>query len=62
MALGKGTAGGGGGLKATILLGFKRPLCAVGTQDRLFQLMTMRAVVLLAALVAAVAGTETFVG
>ncbi|XP_054034462.1 carboxypeptidase A1 [Dryobates pubescens] len=43
-------------------MGFKRPLSAVGTQDRLFWLTMMRALVLLAALVAAVAGTETFVG
>ncbi|XP_050747335.1 carboxypeptidase A1-like [Gymnogyps californianus] len=42
-------------------MGFKRPPCAVGPWDGLFRL-TMRALVLLAALVAAAAGTETFVG
>ncbi|KAM6424715.1 uncharacterized protein O9250_002245 [Rhynochetos jubatus] len=59
-ALGKGTAGGAG-LGATIPMGFKRPRSAAGMQNRLFRLR-MRVLVLLAALVAAVAGTETFVG
>lgn len=58
--LGKETAGGSG-LGATIPMGFKRPRGAAGTQDGLFRL-TMRTLVLLAALVAAAAGTETFVG
>ncbi|XP_069720378.1 carboxypeptidase A1-like [Phaenicophaeus curvirostris] len=42
-------------------MGFKKPRGAVGTQDELFRL-TMRTLVLLAALVAVAAGTETFVG
>lgn len=59
-ALGKGTAGGAG-LVAAILMGFKRPQGALGAQEGLLRL-TMRALVLLAALVAVAAGTETFVG
>ncbi|XP_074020602.1 carboxypeptidase A1-like [Numenius arquata] len=42
-------------------MGFKRSRGAVRTQDRLLRL-TMRALVLLAALVAVTAGTETFIG
>ncbi|KAM6137052.1 carboxypeptidase A1-like [Pterocles gutturalis] len=42
-------------------MGFKRPQGDTGTQNRLFRL-TMRSLVLLAALVAAAAGIENFVG
>lgn len=58
---GKGDSWGRGGLGATIPMGFKRPRGVAGMRDGLFWL-TMRTLVLLAALVAAVAGTETFVG
>jgi len=51
----------GAQLGATVPTGFKRPRGAAGTRNGLFRLM-MRALVLLAALVAAATGTETFVG
>lgn len=54
----RGQLGAGGGWPP---MGFKRSRCAVGTWNGHFRL-TMRALVLLAALVAAAAGIETFVG